>query len=58
MGRQSKIWLRRGRGWHTTVEGRQIFLGHDRKQAQRAFHLLNLGERSPTQVYSVEHLVD
>ncbi len=40
MGRPASIWHREGRGWYTTIRGKQVFLGLDREQAQREFHVL------------------
>lgn len=37
MARRSGIWERKGRGWYTTIRGRQVPLGKDRKDAEYAF---------------------
>ncbi len=39
MARKSGIWQRKGRGYWTTIAGQQIPLGHDKKEATRAYHL-------------------
>lgn len=40
MGRPSKIWTRKGRGFFTTLHGRQIPLGTDLKKAKQRFKQL------------------
>ena len=40
MGRRSTIWKRKGRGFWTTLHGKQRYLSHDRKEAQRRLNAL------------------
>ncbi len=49
MPRRSAIWERSGRGWYTTINGRQVRLGGSRKEAEAAFAKLTLdgGKRPP-----------
>lgn len=46
MGRRGKPWHRKGRGWYATILGKQTFLGHDKREADRAYHLHKL-DRAP-----------
>ena len=58
MGRKSKPWRRGDRGWWSTVHRRQVYLSHDKREAQRALDAL-LKSSSPILPgqYSVAQLV-
>ncbi len=40
MARRSRPWLRKGRGWFVTINGKQVSLGKDKEAAYRLFHEL------------------
>jgi integrase len=60
MPRKASIWTRKGRtGWYATINGRQIPLGDDRKEAERLFHELKAAGRPvPRSSLTVGTLVD
>ncbi len=60
MGRTGKPWTRNGRpGFFATIDGRQVFLALERKEAEREFHRLKLEETPrPVGKYSVPDLVE
>jgi integrase len=44
MGRQAKLWWRGDRkSWYSTIDGKQVNLGSDRKKAEKEFHALKAG---------------
>lgn len=43
MPRRPGMWERAGRGWYTTIGGKQVPLGADRREAEKAFARLVLG---------------
>lgn len=47
MGRKSAIWKRKGRGYHTTINGCVYFLGHDKAEAHTRFRDLMM-QQMPT----------
>ena len=59
MGRRSTIWKRKGRGFWTTLHGKQRYLSHDRKEAQRKLNAL-LASSQPIMPgqFSVAQLVE
>jgi integrase len=38
MPRQPQPWFRKGRGWYVQLNGKKVFLGHGKKEAQQRFH--------------------
>lgn len=40
MARRSQPWFRRNRGWYVQHNGKQVFLGKEKKQAYKHFHEL------------------
>lgn len=44
MSRRSSIWPRKGRGYWTTIRKKQIYLSHDKTEAEKEFHRLMLSE--------------
>ncbi len=46
MGRRGNIWTRSDRpGWFAWVDGKQMLLGHDRKEAERNYHAIKAAGR-------------
>ncbi len=58
MGRKSTIWNRKGRGYWSTINRRQRFLGHNLKEAREKLKVL-LAQSRPTTVgqFTVAQLV-
>lgn len=54
--RESKPWLRKGRGWYVQINRKQHFLGKDRGDAMRAFYCLMANGTTPVQ--AVGELID
>ena len=52
MSRQSKPWLRKGRGWYVQHHGRQIFLGKDKAEARARWHDLMRAPKSAPAIRS------
>jgi integrase len=48
MARRPKPWLRKGRGWFVTLDGKQVSLGVDKNQAHIRFHQLMSEPKPPT----------
>lgn len=46
--RAARPWLRKGRGWFIWRDGKQIFLGKNKRDADEAFHRLFLGQSTYT----------
>lgn len=59
MGRRSAIWSRKGRGYYSTFNGVQTFLGHNLAEAERQYHLhkLNRAPQRPGQ-HSIHDLIN
>ncbi len=52
MGRRGSIWSRKGRpGWFATIQGKQVFLALDKREAERVYHLhkLNRAPKRPAE---------
>lgn len=48
MGRKPTVWFRKQTGWWmTTVRGKKIKLARDKKEAEKAFHLLLATDEAP-----------
>lgn len=62
MPRRAGIWKRGARGFYTTIQGKQVFLGLERDEATRAFHQLkarpDTGDASVRGRQSVAQLVN
>ena len=48
MARRPKPWLRKGRGWFVTIDGKQVPLGNDKEAAYRRFHELMAEPKRPS----------
>lgn len=58
MPRNSSIWRRAGRGYYTTMGGKQIWLGDDRRTAEKEFARLILGKSPATHKLTVAEVAD
>lgn len=47
MARRPNPWLRKGRGWFVTIDGKQVSLGNDKDAAYRRFHELMAAPKRP-----------
>lgn len=54
MAHFAKPWFRKGRGWYLEINGKQVKLGDDRKEAFDRYHQLMAGQaQSGTQVSEI-----
>jgi integrase len=56
MPKQPTPWFRKNRGWHIQLNGKKIFLGHDREKAFREFHRLMAGNPAQPSLMRLEDL--
>ena len=56
MARRPKPWLRKGRGWFVTVDGKQVSLGKNKNLAHERFHEL-MAQPKPASVRGSSPLV-